>query len=203
MKSKHYYSPIILAGILSLLLFGSGFLFFLGMAIWAIVLYTNGEGNLPELIFGGTFFLLFSVLCVWCAKKLNFRTLTRLTIKGSQIIWKCPLYTTRKISADEIVYAEIVDMNDHYRLPLLRGDETSFIWLSDHPFPEEYAHKADCVKSKSRYIIFPYTDKVALAISEILPQNKTGRILAFYHRMQQNDYRISQELKRRKKKKRK
>ena len=203
MKSKHYYSPLLPIGIMAILLWGGGILTFSGIAVAAIIFYAIGEGNLPELISREVFFLPLCFLSVYSGRKLNFRTLTRLTIRGSQIIWRCPLYKARTISAEEIAYAEIVDMNDHYRLPLLRGDETSFIWLSSQPFPQKYVHKADCVKCKSKYIIFPYSDKVALAISEILPQEKTGRILSFYHRMQLNDRRLSEDLKRRKRKTRK
>lgn len=181
---KHFYNRNLVAGIAGVSLMGAGSLFFFAMMAASIVFCIQGD---VEFVLYATISFVFCVVCAWTMRILSLKGLSKLTIKENLIVWSCPFHNSKKVLLNECQYIEIVDMIHHYRLPLIRGDEASFIWISTQQFPSQFQHQADCIKCKDGSIIFPYSDKLAEELMRILPQEKTNRLGAFYHRMKQKD----------------
>lgn len=201
MPRKTFYDCRMPIGILALVLMGGGSLVLAISAVVMIVGYIEEAFSEQEAILGAVFYLFFSLLCAWCTRCLSFRMLPQLTLKGETIIWKCPFHKNQKVNVTECLYVTVEDMNDHYKLPLVRGDEASFIWLSNQPFPSQFKHKADNVKCKSGSIIFPYSNKVAEALVEILPKDRTNQLHAFYYQIKWRERQLQNLAKRKKGKK--
>ena len=130
------------------------------------------------------------------------KTFSLLTVSSEKIVWRCPFYKTIKLNIEDCKYVSVEDMADHNRaMPVIRGDEIAYIYLSDKPFPNKYKHKADVVRRKKGTITFAYSDKLCQALIEALPEDKTKYLVSFYGRMQVSD--TVNRLKQQKKKKRK
>ena len=93
-------------------------------------------------------------------------------------------------------------MADHNRaMPVIRGDEIAYIYLSNKPFPDKYKHKADIVRRKKGTITFAYSDALCQELISFLPEDKTKCLVSFYNRMQAADR--ANKVKQQNKKKRK
>ena len=82
---------------------------------------------------------------------------------------------------EDIIHVGVED----YRLlnrgfHVIRGDEISFVYLSDKPYPEEYKGKISCLKTKKGFIKMSYTDGLAEALIEVLPKERTYKLQSFY-----------------------
>ena len=153
------------------------------------------------------FVLIFGVVSTWWvirgSRELLERLASWLTIKEDAIVWHCLLYRSIKMNKDECIHVGIDDMNDHRGgVPILRGDEYAFIYISTTPLPDKYHHKIDTAKCKKGFIRMPYSDKLAKAIVEWLPGERSNQVRAFYRRMQVNTqflYKARKEQRKRKK----
>ena len=201
MKSKTFVDPRWLATIFF------GIIFFVGcgcivvLVMIAIALYHN-ELGIDGLI-ASMFAVIISILGIlmyvlfWLPK-----TFSLLTVYSKKLVWRCPFYRTVKLKIEDCEYVTIEDMADHNRaMPVIRGDEIAYIYLSNKPFPDKYKHKADIVRRKKGTITFAYSDELCQELISILPEDKTKYLVSFYNRMQAADR--ANKLKQQNKKKRK
>ena len=203
MKSKRFIDYRLGAGIVPVIIFcgaAIGILFVYSLYIKSFIIQ-----NIPPsmLVIATLVVLTLLIGILWCIRYFSRRTMPWLSIKESEIVWRCPLYRTVRLKAEDCLYAKIVDMNDHQiAMPVIRGDELSYIYLSNVPYPKKYQHKADEIKCKKGTIIFAYSDKLCKALIDILPQQDVAQLVAFYNRMQAND-KIAQLQEKKRKNKRK
>ena len=201
MKSKTFVEPRWLAAIFFGLIFFIGCACILVVSILALVFYHNEYdiGTILVAIFCvamSIFSMLFYVLY------LLPKTFSLVTLSSKKIIWRCPFYRTVKLKVEDCEYVTIEDMADHNRaMPVIRGDEIAYIYLSNKPFPDKYKHKADIVRRKKGTITFAYSDELCQELISILPEDKTKYLVSFYNRMQAADR--ANKLKQQNKKKRK
>ncbi len=164
-------------------------------------------------IYEGLFYVVIilatSIGGIWMLRVLGVQMASMLVVSKDKIVWKNPGARSVKLRIDECKY---VGMSDCIELPrasrappvsifLRRGDELSLIYISDHPMPIEYYHKLSADKCKDGFICFVYSDKLCKALIEVLPEEKTAVLKAFYERMQEADIRLAKEKEKYKKKK--
>ena len=141
--------------------------------------------NVFLLIFGEAMFIYSMLLYVLFLLPKSF---SLLSVSSEKIIWRCPFYRTVKMSITDCEYVTVEDMAYHNRaMPVIRGDEIAYIYLSNQPFPNKYKHKADSVRRKKGTITFAYSDKLCQELISILPEDKTKYLISFYNRMQVAD----------------
>lgn len=187
MKSKTFVEPRWLAAIFfGLILVLGGFAVgFFGIA--GIIMHYAKDGLIVILV--GVFMVALSI----CSLLLYVlfilpKAFSLLTVSSEKLVWRCPFYRTVKMSIADCEYVTIEDMEYHNRaMPVIRGDEIAYIYLSNQPFPDKYKHKADVIRRKKGTIIFAYSDKLCQKLISILPENKTKYLISFYNRMQAND----------------
>ena len=201
MKSKTFVDPRWLAAIFFGIVFFIGCGCILAVSIWALAFYHN-ELNIST-IFAVLFGFLMSIFSM-LLYVLYFlpKTFSLITLSSKKVIWRCPFYRTVKMSIADCKYVTVEDMADHNRaMPVIRGDEIAYIYLSNKPFPDKYKHKADIVRRKKGTITFAYSDELCQELISILPEDKTKHLVSFYNRMQAADR--ENKLKQQNKKKRK
>ena len=143
---------------------------------------------------GGGFLFVFFVN----SSRILDRAFGRLLIYDDRVVFKCPLRITREIAKEDCNY---IGVNDYQALnrgfPTVRGDETSFVYFSNTPYPEKYKNKISLLKNNKGFIKFSYSDKLAITVMEGFPKEKCNLVKAFYSQMQAND-KIMQQKKRKK-----
>ena len=203
MKSKTFVEPRWLAAIFGGLIFFIGGACILVVSILALVFYHNEYTNGTILV--GIFCIamsMFSMLFYMLYLLPKTFSLLSISYKNKEIIWLCPFYRTVKISIADCEYVSVEDMADHNRaMPIIRGDEIAYIYISSKPFPDKYKHKADIVRRKKGTITFAYSDALCQELMSLLPEDKTKCLVSFYNRMQAADR--ANKVKQQNKKKRK
>lgn len=116
--------------------------------------------------------------------------------------WRCVLKRKRRIYYNDCRYIAVENFNKESRGSIVRGDEFAMIYLSLDPYPEELKGRINRLRCTDRIIKFRYSDKLAWAILDRAPQEKTRLLYAFYHQMKAFDSRMARERKQRKKKRR-
>ena len=203
MKAKHFYDYRIAAGIICVIVFGVAGIVSIALPL---ELYINPNSsnltNIERIIYCSL--CVFSFICAFILVEICSGAMVGwLTVKGNKIIWRCPLHITRTLRADECEYVGIDDFAGSNRgMPVIRGDEISYIYLSQEPLPEKYHHNISDARCKKGFIKFAYSDKLCQELIRVLPAEKTGYLIAFYNRMQASDRAIERD-KQRKKRKRK
>ena len=117
--------------------------------------------------------------------------------------WHCFLRRKRRVYYEECRYIAVETFNKESHGSIVRGDEFAMIYLSLDPYPEELRGKINRLRCTDRVIKFRYSDKLARAVLERAPQEKTRLLYSFYNQMQNYDSRMKRQRKQRKKKKRK
>ena len=179
------------------------------IAVPAMVLMTillvkstiSQEFSTSKTIFYWIIVLLFYILEIYVLRVYGVQTASMLVVSKDMIVWKNPGARSVKLRIDECKYVGISDCTEirsvSYAAPhslfLRRGDELSLIYISDHPMPREYYHKLSAEKCKDGFICFVYSDKLCKALIEVLPEEKTAILKAFYERMQEADIRLAKE----------
>ena len=172
------------------------------MLIQAIILYIN-DFTLVEF---GEFLLFFSGITIgalWfpLSELILPRAFGRLLIYEDKVVYRCPFRRKRTLKLEECEHIGVENYAKLNRgMPVVRGDEISFIYFSKKPYPEEFSGKITALKNSKDFIKISYTDKLAEALFEILPDNKDYLIRSFYGKMKAND-RLAKIKKRNKKKK--
>ncbi len=156
-------------------------------------------------IYEGLFYvviiLALSICGIWMLRVLGVQMASMLVVSKDKVVWKNPGARNVKLRIDECKYVGISDCTEirsvsfaaPHSLFLRRGDELSLIYISDHPMPREYYHKLSAEKCKDGFICFVYSDKLCKALIEVLPEEKTAVLKAFYERMQEADIRLAKE----------
>lgn len=201
MKSQTFVEPRWLAAIFFGLIFfvGSGSLCIFTIILAVMQFQEATLSNVFLLIFGEAMFIYSMLLYVLFLLPKSF---SLLSVSSEKIIWRCPFYRSVKVKIEDCEYVSIEDMAYHNRgIPVIRGDEIAYIYLSNKPFPDKYKHKADIVRRKKGTITFAYSDELCQKLIDILPEDKTKCLVSFYNRMQAAD-RVN-KLKQQNKKKRK
>ena len=112
----------------------------------------------------------------------------RLYVYEKKVVLRCFLRKTITLTIEDCKYIGVDDYSLLNRvLPVSRGDEVSYIYLSEKPYPQKYRGKITALKSKKGFIKFRYSDTLAEALLEILPDNKDYMLKSFYGRMKAND----------------
>ena len=124
----------------------------------------------------------------------------RLYVYEKKVVLRGLLRKTITLTIEDCTYIGV----DNYSLlnrvlPVSRGDEVSYIYLSKNPYPQKYRGKITALKSKKGFIKFRYSDALAEALLEILPDDKDYMLRSFYGKMKAND--MFARTKKRKKKK--
>ena len=176
-------------------------LFLLGVSIYILLLAKEDllQGIIPiyfliyELFFlGGCGGFLF--FCFMNSSKILDRAFGRLLIYDDRVVFKCPLRFTREIAKDDCNYIGVEDYQALNRgLPTVRGDETSFVYFSNTPYPEKYKNKISLLKNNKGFIKVSYSDRLAITVMEEFPEEKCNLVKAFYGQMQANDRMMSQK----------
>lgn len=206
MKSKTFVEPRWLAALFFGMVFliggGGGAIFLAILFVYQLVRFGLGDAGIIRIfsfVIGET--ILLSIVALYVLYLLP-KSFSLLTVSQQKIIWRCPFYPSVKMRIEDCEYVSVEDMADHNRaMPVIRGDEIAYIYLSDKPFPDKYKHKADIVRRKKGTITFAYSDKLCQELISVLPKEKTGCLVSFYNRMQAAD-RVN-KLKQQNKKKRK
>ena len=176
-------------------------LFLLGVSIYILLLAKEDllQGIIPiyfliyELFFlGGCGGFLF--FCFMNSSKILDRAFGRLLIYDDRVVFKCPLRFTREIAKDDCNYIGVEDYQALNRgLPTVRGDETSFVYFSNTPYPEKYKNKISLLKNNKGFIKVSYSDRLAITVMEEFPEEKCNLVKAFYGQMQANDRMMKQK----------
>ena len=118
-----------------------------------------------------------------------------------RIKWICPGYRSVTLKYDEIEYLRVDNLDNEVSAGMtFRGDETTYIYMSQHPYPGKYIGKVTRIRSKKGTIRFKYSDRLCEDLVRHLPNDKCIALKAFYYKMQAHD---EQERKRKEQEKRK
>ena len=96
-----------------------------------------------------------------------------LTVADGQIIWRCPFRKTLRLQIDQCDYIGVQREDAH------NGLLYYFIYVSDRPYPQEYAGKINKVSCKEGFIKFWYSEELSAYLISQIPGNKAGQLLAF------------------------
>jgi len=176
-------------------------LFFLGVSIYILLLAKEDllQGIIPIYVLIYELFFLggcggFVFFCFVNSSKILDRAFGRLLIYDDRVVFKCPLRFTREIAKDDCNYIGVEDYQALNRgLPTVRGDETSFVYFSNTPYPEKYKNKISLLKNNKGFIKVSYSDRLAITVMEEFPEEKCNLVKAFYGQMQANDRMMEQK----------
>lgn len=141
---------------------------------------------------------------IWLFVKLVWPRLDWFVVTDTYAEWHGFLRRKRRLYYDDCRYMDVETFNKEAQRPIIRGDECAMIYLSMDPFPEKLRGRINHLRCTNRIIRFPYSDKLALALIEAAPKEKTHMIQSFYGRMQFADRqlkRAKENYKKRKKRK--
>ena len=127
-----------------------------------------------------------------------------LCVTPRYVRWRCLLRRTRTLNYSDCIEisVETYDKEKHHR-PIYRGDENAMIYFTTEPLPEKYKGHINHARCNAQLIKFPYSDKLAEALLEVLPPEHKANLDSFYHRIQNFDYQADQARKQRKRRKKK
>lgn len=183
-----------------------GMLLFIGSILcycWLIKLSLNviAEESAVYLYIFVLFLCSSIVLSVWW---IVFRLWERqdwLLLTEESVTWRCLLKKSVQITYDDCQYIGVETFNKESFGVSLRGDRFAMIYISLDLYPEEMSGHINRLHCNERFIKFPYTDKLAETLLEVVPQEKTHLLRAFYNQMKRYDQELEQNRKRRKKRK--
>ena len=136
----------------------------------------------------------FLFVCFVNSSRILDRAFGRLLIYDDRVVFKCPLRITREIAKEDCNYIGVEDYQSLNRgLPTVRGDETSFVYFSNTPYPEKYKNKISLLKNNKGFIKVSYSDRLAITVMEEFPEEKCNLVKAFYGQMQANDRMMKQK----------
>ncbi len=192
MKPKVFRDGLWPLMLLAVLFFASGGGVCLACAIpfWCEIFIKNSTFKLLEIAIA---VLVFSSGAIGCFAGATYhlwfdRVFGRLLVYNDKIVFKCFLKRTRKITIEDCKYVGVEDYSLLNRaFPVVRGDEISFIYFSDKPYPQKYHGKITALKNKKGFIKFYYSDALAEALFELFPSEKNYLLRSFYGKMKAND----------------
>ena len=178
----------------------------IGILIFLVYMRVNGDKTLSTItfLFYCVCFIALTLDGLWLLNHNLFlpRAFGRLLVYEDRVVYKCLLRKTRVLRFEECEYIGVENFDKLNRgLPVVRGDETSFIYFSKNPFPQKYIGKVTTLKNSKDFIKITYTDKLAKALIDILPAEKDNLLRSFYAKMQAADRELNANKKRKKSKK--
>ena len=138
---------------------------------------------------------------IWIFVKLVWPRLDWFVVTDTYAEWHCFLRRKRRLYYDDCNYIDVETFNKEAQRPIIRGDECAMIYLSMDPFPEKLRGRINHLRCTNRIIRFPYSDKLALTLAEVMPEAKSNLIRSFYGRMQFADRQLEKKRKNSKKSK--
>ena len=169
------------------------YIFFYFRAEWTVQFFCVAIISILFLLIEGAY-LHYSLLGERCFGKL--------TVYEDKVRWSCPTFRSVEIYYDDITHVSIEDFENLNRgMPVIRGDEISFICLSTSAIPAKYRGKITTYRNKKGFIKFKYMDNACEALMEALPPEKQGPLRGFYAEMQLSDEKIAKEKAKRKRRK--
>ena len=210
MKPKVFREPLwpILMPVCLLLMGGSS------VFIWGAVLMVEGvcrelqnpgSSEVVEWIIAAVIFVAFAIFIFMCGNNHYFYDIAfgRLCVYEDKVALRRFLRKSRTMKIEDCKYVGVDDYSLlNKALPICRGDEISYVYLSEQPYPKKYRGKISMLKNKKGFIKFHYSDELAEALFEVLPDEKTYLLKCFYNQMKLND-RLTKAKKRKTKKKKK
>ena len=184
------------------------FLLFSLIAFFSVYVLYWGMKDLPinipvlvsfELIWfgGGTLFCILS----FRSPRVLDRAFGRLLVYPDRIVYKCIFRIRKELTIEECRYVGVEDYQLLNRgIPVIRGDEVSFVYFSILPYPQKYKGKISCLKNKKGFIKISYSDRLAEELFNVFPEEKCTLVRIFHAQMQENDRALQREPKKRKKK---
>ena len=116
------------------------------------------------------------------------RAFGRLLVYEDKVVYKCPFRRKRMLKIKDCVYMGVENYEKLNRgMPIVRGDEISFIYFSNKPYPKEFSGKITALKNSKDFIKFSYTDKLAEAVIEVFPFEQCYLVKSFYGKMKSRD----------------
>ena len=186
-------------------------LFLLPPACSGYILYTYitdptqmSANSMPQFVLFMSVCIAMTIGGIWMLNHNLFlpRAFGRLLVYEDRVVYKCLLRKTRVLRFEECEYIGVENFDKLNRgLPVVRGDETSFIYFSKNPFPQKYVGKVTTLKNSKDFIKITYTDKLAKALIDILPAEKDNLLRSFYAKMQAADRELNANKKSKKSKK--
>ena len=108
-----------------------------------------------------------------------------LTVTPSKITWRALFHFSVSLNIEDCMFIGVADMSKNNRgLPVVKGCEESFVYVSQAALPEKNRHTIDQVKCKKGFIRFAYSDKLCQALIAVLPKEKAKFLMSFYNYMQ-------------------
>ena len=129
-----------------------------------------------------------------------------LYVYKDKIVWHCLFRKTIELRIEDCVFVKIYDSAyyetrysinnpgvEKLREEFHREGWNKAICLSKHPIPTEYYHKVTKIKCSDGIIWFPYKKKLALALLEILPKERTEELRDFLRMIEENKMKLERE----------
>ena len=95
-------------------------------------------------------------------------------------------------------FIDVETFDKEAQCSIIRGDECAMIYLSTEPYPKDKRGRINHVYCSDTFIKFRYTDKLAEALLEVLPEGQGRMNQAFYKGMKHKDEMLERERKERK-----
>ena len=205
MKPKRFVDELWPIALFGVLFFFAGSLAFFGVFI--ALLFPPYEGySVLHVFFAESVFLAGAIGLLFAANYANWydRAFGRLLVYNDRIVLKRFLRKRITLKIEECQYVGIEDYSLLNKgMPVIRGDEISFIYLSTKPYPQKYSGKITCVKNKRGFIKMHFSTKLAEALLEVLPRSQTCQLYSFYWKIKLNEKAMEDRQKRKKEKRKK
>lgn len=116
------------------------------------------------------------------------RAFGRLTVYNDCVVYKCFLRPTRKLYYVDCAEIGVENYEALNRgLPVVRGDETSFIYFSKEGYPSKFHMKISLVKNSRKFLKTSYSDALCEELIKVIPEEKSAALREFYAKMIAND----------------
>lgn len=148
------------------------------------------------------FMLLLSGGLIWVNTTMFTPRMDYLVVTGDYVEWHGIFRRKKRLCYRDCPFVDIETFNKEAQCDIVRGDECAMIYLSTEPYPEDMRGRINHVYCSDTFIKFRYTDKLAEALLEVLPEDKARMIRAFYKGMKHKDEMLERERKERKKRRR-
>ncbi len=151
-----------------------------------------GAAILDFTLFQKLFFIIFGCIMLGASLYLHYapgslhaRLYSKLTVYHDRIKWSCIGYKSVSMNFSEIDFIGIADADEEDHPPLIiRGDESTYVYFAKAPVDYKYQHKIFRLRNKENFILFKYSDKLYLLLTEYFPENDLRMVQAFYTKMQ-------------------
>lgn len=200
MERKFFFEPLIMY-IGGILIFHVGYYCMFPWLIWLTV-ESYLQSNEVRYIFAGLFLFLVFISSIWVNRTVVRPRIDYFVVAEDYAEWHGLFRRKKRLYYRDCPFVDIETFNKEAQCDIVRGDECAMIYLSTEPYPEDKRGRINHVYCSDTFIKFRYTDKLAEALLEVLPEDKATMIRAFYKGMKHKDEMLERERKERKKRRR-